>query len=333
MGMPMDPAASPAAIDDTASAPRVNPYVFVVGAPRSGTTLLQRMLNHHPALAVANDTHFIPWAIAGSDQGDPEMTDDLPRRVFGYRRFFRFEMPEASVEAAANGASRYSDFVARLYDEYGRLRNKRLAGEKTPEYVCHIPLLHRLFPRARFIHIVRDGRDAALSVLKWAVKDRPPDETGSNLRGPARHPLWEDEPLAATALWWSDMVLEGAVAGEGLGPELYRQVRYEDLVAAPEATIGALARFLDLSDAPEMVKYYEDKQNRRVVGKSAKKAWLPATPGLRNWRTEMSTGDAALFEELAGEALVRFGYPLETAGCDAARAEACRSRWLEGGMS
>ena len=310
-----------------------NPYVFVVGAPRSGTTLLQRMLDHHPALAVANDTHFIPWAIAESDQPDPEMTEDLARRVFDYRRFFRFGMPEASVMAAASGAARYSDFVARLYDEYGRLRNKRLAGEKTPEYVCHIPVLHQLFPNARFIHIVRDGRDVALSVMKWAVKDRPPDETGSNLRGPARHPLWEQEPLGATALWWAEQVLEGTGAGESLGPTRYRQLRYEDLVAAPEANTAALAQFLDIPDAPEMAKYHEDKQVRRIAGKSAKKAWLPATPGLRNWRTEMSTDDAALFEELAGEALVRFGYPLETAGCDAARAERCRSGWLAGEMS
>ncbi len=306
----------------------MNPYVFVVGVARSGTTLLQRMLDNHPALAVANDTHFIPWGLAGDPHADPQVTEALARRVAGYRRFFRFRLPEHSVLAAAEDAAAYSEFVARLYDEFARLEGKRLAGEKTPEYVRHIPMLHRLFPRARFIHITRDGRDVGLSVLKWAVKDRPADETGSKHRGPARHPLWTEDPLGATALWWADQVLEGAEAGDALAPGLYRHVRYEDLVARPRQALAELAAFLDLPDAPEMTAYHEGRERGLAESGSAKKAWLPATPGLRDWRTEMSNVDAALFEELAGEALTRFGYSLETGARDsAARAALCRSRW------
>lgn len=307
-----------------------NPRVFVVGCARSGTTLLQRMLDNHPMLAVANDTHFIPWAIAGAETENPAMTPDLAARVAGYRRFHRFELTRDAVDAAAAGAPDYAAFVGRLYDAYAALKGKPFAGEKTPEYVRHIPLLARLFPAARFVHIVRDGRDVCLSVLKWAVKDRPPDETGATVRGPARRALWAEDPVGATALWWADHVMEGAAAGDALGPGRSFELRYEDLVAAPEPVLARIAAFLGLPDAPEMAAYHEGKRQKRRAGLSAKKAWLPATRGLRDWRRQMSAEDAALFEDLAGDALLRFGYAREaTVAADPARAAICRRIWAE----
>lgn len=305
-----------------------NPYVFVVGCARSGTTLLQRMLDSHPMLAVANDTHFIPEALRPGDRGD-HISDELYRRVAGYRRIHRLELSEAQIAAAADGATDFAGFVSRLYDAYGAARGKALAGEKTPEYVRHIPMLAALFPEARFIHIVRDGRDVALSVMKWAVKDRPPDEDGVTVRGPARRPLWSESPLAATALWWSDQVMEGAEASAALGPRVL-SMRYERLVADPSATLTDAATFLGLPDAPEMAAYHEGRRKQRKPGKSAKKAWLPATRGLRDWRSQMEPRDAALFEALAGEALTRFGYPLETGAPDETTrrwADHCRAAW------
>lgn len=304
----------------------INPYVFVVGSARSGTTLLQRMLDHHPELAVANDTHFIPWAVSHGASADTPMTPALASSIFGYRRFHRFGLSEADVMNAAN-APTFAGFVAALYDEFGRKHGKALAGEKTPEYVRHIPLLHALFPRAKFVHISRDGRDVALSVRKWATKDRPADERGSTLRGPARHELFADHPFGAIALWWAEQERAGADAGAVLGAPMYHHLRYEDLVEAPEATLGEIAAFLGLADAPEMAAYHVGKQQERA-GRSAKKAWMPATKGVRDWRNEMSASDAALFEALAGEELTRFGYPLEAPSCDIdVIAAECRSRW------
>jgi hypothetical protein len=302
------------------SPPGRNPYVFVVGCPRSGTTLLQRMLDNHPLLAVANDSHFIPRAVEDLPLGvDPALTPDLVEWVRTYRRFYRLGLTDDAVRRAAAASSSYTEFVGALYSEYGRLRGKRLAGEKTPDYVRHLPRLHALFPSARSIHIIRDGRDVALSVLEWAQDGK----------GPSKLALWKDEPVAVCALWWRWQLATGRRDGRDLGPARYRETRYEDLVARPEETVRELAEFLDLPDAAEMARFHVGRTVHQP-GLSAKRAWLPPTSGLRDWRTAMAAADVALFEALAGDMLADLGYERSVDVVSAElgeRAERCRAWW------
>ncbi|HEX2729849.1 MAG TPA: sulfotransferase, partial [Rubrobacteraceae bacterium] len=209
-----------------------NPCLFVVGCPRSGTTLLQRMLSNHPLLAVANDSHFIPRVIKNLAAGtDPDLTPELVERVQAYKRFYRLELPDTAVEEAARRSRTYGEFVSALYSEYGRLRGKPLAGEKTPDYVRCLPRLHALFPWVRTIHIIRDGRDVALSTVEWAKETK----------GPGRFELWREEPVAVCALWWRHQVETGRRDSASLSPDSYREVKYEDLVDRPEAPLEHLS--------------------------------------------------------------------------------------------
>ena len=254
-----------------------NPYVFVVGCPRSGTTLLQRMLDAHPMLAVANDTHFIPKALKGCEvRADLPLTPDLVERARSYKRFPRLGVPPGAVDAAAEAAT-YGEFVARLYDALAAEHGKPFAGEKTPDYCDVLPLLHLLFPAARVVHIVRDGRDVALSVLEWAHEGK----------GPGRKALWQEQPMAVSALWWREKVANGRRDGAALGPSTYRELRYEDLVADPERETQGLSEFLGLPPDPAMAGFAEGHAHpeKRSDGRvDAKKSWLPATSGLRDWR-------------------------------------------------
>jgi hypothetical protein len=299
---------------------RQNPYVFVVGCARSGTTLMQRMLDNHPQLAVANDSHFIPRAIEDVPIGvDPPLTPELVEWVRTYRRFSRLGLSHAVVYEAATKARTYREFVSALYSEYGRLNGKRLAGEKTPDYVRHLPRLHALFPWVRTIHIIRDGRDVALSTLDWAREDK----------GPGKFELWEEEPVAVCALWWRWHVRSGRQGSAALSQTQYCEVKYEDLVAQPEKILHALADFLDLPFAQEMLTYYVGKA-RNKPGLSAKKAWLPPTPGLRDWRAQMRERDVELFEALAGDLLTALGYERGVTTVSPhviAVAEQCRQWW------
>lgn len=276
---------------------RVNPYVFIVGCPRSGTTLFQRMLDSHPRLAVANDTHFIPHGIDDlTGKTDPPLTAQIVERVRTYRRFHRLGLDDDAVAAASQGRT-YSEFVRSLYDEFARMRGKPFAGDKTPSYVRQLRLLHGLFPSARIVHIIRDGRDVALSALEWATPTK----------GPAKLRLWRGEPVAVCALWWQRHVRTGRGDGSRVGAEQYLEVRYEQLVADPEGELRRIAAFLDLDYTPQMATYYLGK-TRSDSSLSAKSAWLPPTPGLRDWRTSMAKGDVALFEALAGDLLDQLGY-------------------------
>jgi hypothetical protein len=299
---------------------KTNPYLFVVGCPRSGTTLLQRMLDAHAQLTVANDTHFIPKAVQDLEVvGDLPLTGELVERVRGYHRFPRLGVPDEAVDEAAARAGTYGEFVALLYDALATRHGKPLAGEKTPDYCREIPVLHALFPAARFVHIVRDGRDVALSVLEWAHEGK----------GPGRKALWREQPVGVSALWWRDMVETGRRDGAGVGDATYHELRYEDLVADPAGRLRTLSRFLDLPYDEGMAGFAEGR-TREKPGRDAKKAWLPATRGLRDWSTAMDERSVQLFEALAGDLLSDLGYPRRHERFPAeiaAVADRCRQWW------
>ena len=304
-----------------------NPYVFVVGCPRSGTTLLQRMLDAHPQLAVANDTHFIAHAIeavAPRWRETPSLLASESARLISwsrsYHRFGRLGLPDDTVERAAAVAPDFPAFVRLLYDELASKNGKPYAGDKTPSYVRRLPLLHALFPRARFVHLLRDGRDVALSLLDWATETK----------GPGRIPLWSDDPIAVCALWWRQRIEVGRADGAKLGPGCYLEVRYEDLVGDPGGELRRGAQFLELPFDHQMVAFNHGKVRERP-GRSAKKAWLGPTPGLRDWREQMEAADVELFELLAGETLKAAGYRTGEADDRSAqareRARRARAEW------
>ena len=236
-----------------------------------------------------------------------------------YKRFHRLGLPDRSVNEAAASAKTYGDFVAHLYSQFAAAHGKRLGGEKTPDYVRYLPWLHGLVPGARTVHIIRDGRDVALSTLDWARVNK----------GPGRFALWQEEPVAVCALWWARQIGTGRRDGHRLGTSRYQEIQYEDLVQEPEQPVRHLATFLGLRYAEEMLEYHKGKQ-RDDPGLSAKKAWLPPTAGLRDWRAEMASADVELFEALAGDQLADVGYELvcsSPSAPTAARAERCRARW------
>jgi len=269
----------------------LNPYLFIVGCPRSGTTLLRRMVDAHPEIAITRETHWIP-GLAG------DVTPELLDALVAHRRFAKLESERHELEALAAEAPTYAELVAALFDRYGAVRGKRLVGDKTPNYVRKIPLLHELFPSTRIVHIVRDGRDVALSALGW---DRKLDDLRE------RFPIWDDSPVATAALWWRWHVLLGRRDGRDLPVGLYHELRYEALVDDPERECSDLCRFLDVEYHDGMVRFHEGR-TRDEPGLSAKRAWLPVTAGLRQWREEMRAEDVEAFEAAAGDALEELGY-------------------------
>ena len=303
------------------------PYLFVVGCPRSGTTLLQRMLDSHPSLAVACDTHFIPRVLdtvtsgaleAATGGAEIALTREIVEDTLDDPHFTRLGLDEPLVRAVAEEPT-YTDFVSAL-SSFASLGGKALAGDKTPDYVRWIPLLSAMFPGARFVHLIRDGRDVALSALEWATPTK----------GPGRLELWTQEPVAVSALWWRWLVGSGRDAGRDLGARYY-ELRYEHLVTTPEAELRRLCEFLELPYSDRMATFHEGR-TRAEPGFSAKQQWLPATPGLRDWRSAMKHGDVELFGALAGDLLAELGYPVELrhpSEALAPRVVAAQAAWSE----
>jgi hypothetical protein len=279
-----------------------NPFVFVVGCPRSGTTLLRRMLDAHPDLAITRETHWIPelWKRRVGLTADGLVTAGLVDALVADSRFADLSLERRDLDSIvqANGRLSYASFITALFDLYGSRQGKPLVGDKTPGYAREIATLYGLWPRARFVHLIRDGRDVCLSALKWRRKAE------SFAR---RFGTWSEDPVTTAALWWEWHVRAARLAGHSLAPTLYREVRYESLVDDPETEASRLCEFLAIGHDAAILRFHEGR-TRTEPGLSPKRAWLPPTPGLRDWRRELARPDLVQIEATIGDLLEELGY-------------------------
>jgi hypothetical protein len=291
----------------------MNPYVFFVGCPRSGTTLLQRMGDAHPDLAVLGELHWIPrwWERRRGIRPDGTVTPELAQRVIGHAHFARLGLTAQQVRSLVQDGrpKHYAEFVTNLFGLHGAAKGKRLVGGKTPQYVLHLETLAALWPHLKIVHLIRDGRDVGLSILDWSKAQRS-----------LRVPPWNEDPVMSTALFWESHVRLGREAGPVLGPDRYLELRYESLVADPELASRRLCDFLGLEYDPAMLRFHEAHSKPSSVT-SAKKAWLPVTAGLRSWRGQMAPADIARFEAICGSLLEELGYGRATGSAHAASRE------------
>jgi hypothetical protein len=279
-----------------------DPYLFIVGCARSGTTLVRRIVDAHPEIAITTEMHWISHYVNYFKNQNRLVAPGLVYELSEHKRFAQFEIPREEFEAllGSGEALPYPTFLNRVFGLYGKINNKPLVGNKTSGYVRRIPTLHALWPDAKFVHIIRDGRDVCLSVLNWNKAERTA----------GRYASWEEDPISTTALWWERKVRKAREDGAALGPGLYQEMHYEDLVEDPERECKRLCEFLGVAYDDAMIRFAEGKTKTDLPNarRTPKKAWLPITSGMRNWRTEMSVKDVERFEAAAGNLLEELGY-------------------------
>jgi hypothetical protein len=259
------------------------------------------MVNAHPDIAITPESHWIPRLYAKPWAQTPEgrVKPKLIRRLLGHPKFARLRIsPEELAGLSGNGKPiSYADLVSRIFDLYGERQQKPLVGDKTPDYVRSIEILHTLWPSARFVHVIRDGRDVALSMLDWQ-KCRPK---------PGDFITWREDRLSTAALWWEMNVRLGRNAGKLIGDKLYYEARYESLVNRPAEAGAALCEFLDVPYTDALLRFYEARA-ASDPGLEAKRAHLPVTRGLRDWSAQLPPEDNERFEAAAGGLLEELGY-------------------------
>jgi hypothetical protein len=179
--------------------------------------------------------------------------------------------------------------IAAAYAAFAKTQGKTRWGDKTPEYVSHIPLLATLFPEARFVHMMRDPRDVALSTL--------------DLSRLHRH-------AATSAFLWARKIRSAREAEKWLGSDRYQEVRYEALVNDPGNELQRLADFLGFPFDERMLDH-DPRSIERIPPRMRhmhSRLVLPPTKGLRDWRTQMLPSDVEEVEAIAHTEMEATGY-------------------------
>lgn len=268
--------------------------VFLVGCPRSGTTLLQRMLDAHDSMAIASETHFVRrfW-LKRENYGDLATDENYKRLledVVGMPEFAEMGVDDESFRNRARAAERtYAAVFAALLETFAEQHGVPFIGEKTPNHLLHMLTLERFFPDAKYIHIVRDPRAV---VNSW------------------RNVPWSTGNVVGDAFVWRRYMLVARLCPPRRSNSLM-VIRFEDLVLRPEPTLTDVCRFIGISFQPGMCAFHD---KREIAINLSREPWkaranqpLDANR-LGRWRDELSRLDIALIESVAGREMHKYEY-------------------------
>ncbi|MBL8583996.1 MAG: sulfotransferase [Rhizobiaceae bacterium] len=278
------------------------PAPFIVGMGRSGTTLLRLMIDSHPLIAIPPETQFIStlnWSCG---------RDEFIRHVTSHRRWPDFHL---DADALAETILNLPDFsvaegLRAFYRAYAARFAKPRWGDKTPTYSERMTEIAKALPEAGFIHIIRDGRDSALSHRGlWFGP-------GADLAAHAR--VWRQ-----TILWAREQAANATFP--------YMEVRFENLILTPDAELRRICSFLDVDFDSSMLKYHQraadrigELEGRKVEGNLpgfskeehraifARTSSPPDPDRIGVWRRDMSESEQEAYTSIAGDLLTELGY-------------------------
>ena len=275
------------------------PPFFVVGFQRSGTTLLRLMLNAHPDIAIPHDSAEL-WfdyrdrtasrygGLSSASQAS-RMIDDL----LAEPRIKAWQTPLPREELMAEPLpDTFPAMMRRFHEVFARAHGKRLWGDKNTGTLVALDVLNREFPDCRIVHLVRDGRDCALSHM-------------------SKEYIYGYENVLRAAVEWREQTALCHKMGAMLPADRYLETRYEELILAPEAELRRICAFLGVPYAPQMLNYHESVNENVPVEKRGLWPLLNQPPLASNvfkWKNAMNPQDRAVFERNAGGLLRELGY-------------------------
>jgi Sulfotransferase family len=275
--------------------PRSRRPVFVLGSPRSGTTLLYDMFLSAGGFAVylAEANVFNLLAPRFGDFGDRANREKLVSAWLNSKLFKASGLEETTIRARILEECRNpGDFLQIVMTEICRLQGAQRWAENSPEGMLYLPLIKKLIPDALFVHILRDGRDVATSL--------------GRLRYVRAFP-WEDRHgLIGCGLYWEWMVEHGRRFGKTI-PGEYTEVRFEDLLANPQQTLDQIASFIDqpLDYATiQQVAYGSVTKPNTSFHKETQTEFNP----VGRWKKSFTPEQLLRFERLLSSTLVELGY-------------------------
>ena len=273
------------------------------------------MLDAHPDLTIPAETHFVPMVANVCDrlieQGTPTevVRDRALETITGHPRWgdFRLSPDEVRQRLERHDPLSTGDVIRSFYEACAAREGKPRWGDKSPPYTYKAPRIQRALPEACFIHIIRDGRDVALSLSEVS---------------------WGTDDIAEAAEKWVSEVSKARKRAKNLARGTYMEVQYENLVTNPEPVLREIAEFVDLPWDDAMLDYTQRAEERMrgemertlkplgggtiTAEERTRQHQLlferPSPSRVGRWRTEMSPENRKAFEAVAGRLLKRLGY-------------------------
>ena len=262
-----------------------NPF-FIVGCGRSGTTLLRAILNNHPEVGIPLESLFIIDYLQSKQ----------PIKILKHHLTKEYELKEWGVPISIEklkDCNNSFELIDRLHFLYINQQDKVIWGQKTPRFVRYGHLLKQSFPRAKFIHLIRDPRAVVSSLCESQV---------------------HQSSIYHGAMRWKYDIQAGLSLEQKTGKDLLR-LHYEDLVNDTLSAIKKVCLFLDIKFSPTMLDYYlqTPSEYSSYYKKIHSKLAEPITESsLDKWRLKLSLKEIRLIEFIAEKEMVEVNYKKET---------------------
>lgn len=302
-------------VSDADDERRTIPTVFIVGSSRSGTTMMSRILGRHPRVHAFNELHFFDELTGVSERSQPLARDGqvslLSRLLTIERDGFLFQKdPDLYASEArhilpeASGVTPVGLYGRFLGSEVRR-NGAEIACEQTPRNVFHLEEIHRVFPRARVVHMVRDPRAVLLSQKnKW--KRRFLGRGGGVPLGETLRSWLNYHPVTISKLWKNSVLAADEFAGE----DWLLTVRFEDVAREPEQQVRQVCEFTDLEFSSDLLSVPKvgssnapDRPDERGIDASRVGSWREGG---------LSETELWICQKITGAVAQRHGYEQET---------------------
>lgn len=280
---------------------------FVIGNPRSGTTLLRLMLNAHPDITAPPESGFLQWWFqkysnwSKEDNEKPKKRQQFIRDIFSSKKIETWGLNEEILDhiIQVKKPSHYGALITLVYEAYavGMGKNPQLILDKNNYYINHLTLLKQIWPEASFIFIIRDGRDVASSYL---------EVNKLQTQSPYRPNLPNNIASIAKEWYENNQKVLNFMEHENSNSLL---IRYEDMVIHPKQTLDKLMNFFGLSYAPDMIEFYKQNDEPKSTIDWKKNTLQPVdAKSIGKYNYGLTKKEVAKFEEIAGSLLKTFNY-------------------------
>ena len=279
------------------------PFFFIIGRPRSGTTLLRLLFESHPNLLIPPESPFI--IIHYKKYGkitdwNEQVISDFINDLYGTRYFDKWLIDKEELTnrlLSVKGKNNFQSIVLEVYKAYNSVYPKqeiKMIGDKNPMYSLYPNRIHQLFPESKIIHITRDYRDNYLSLINVNF----------------------EVPIVPIVIYRWKYALKKMWRLKAKNPGLIYSIRYEDLVSDPELHCRRLCDFLGIEFDPSVLSFYEKKEEAQALyagnqdlGKVHKSLFNPiSTEKVDKWKSDMTPRQIKIADLVMGSTAEKAGY-------------------------